>query len=60
MSGSRISILKENAKNEAYQDKGKSRSEPDAFADSSIYRFPSVESVLDDIDAFLKTHDYVA
>lgn len=53
-------ILKESAKDEAHQDKDKLQSLPERSANASTYRFPSVESVLDDIDAFLETCEYMA
>jgi hypothetical protein len=60
MSGTNISILKERINNEVYKDEDKTQTETKRFVNSSASRFPSVESVLIDIDGFLETHVRVA
>lgn len=60
MSGTKISNLKERINNDVYQDDHKTATEAQKFVNSSVSRFPSVESVLIDIDGFLETHVRVA
>lgn len=44
----------------ARQKHATSQTEQERFAQRAISRFPSVESVLDDIDEFLEAHGQVA
>jgi hypothetical protein len=52
--------LNERNKETAHQNKAKPQTEQERFAKHGISRFPSVDSVLDEIDAFLETHGRVA
>lgn len=60
MSGTNIENLKERSTNDVYQDEHKTHMESQGCVNSSVSRFPSVESVLIDIDGFLETHGRVA
>ncbi len=60
MSGQNVSTLKEHMSVEAHQDERNTRRETMKYDDRSVSRFPSVESVLREIDASYEMRGYVA
>jgi hypothetical protein len=60
MTRTNISISDVRINDEAHQDEDKTQSESEGLVNRSVSRFPRVESVLIDIDAFLETHGRVA